>query len=66
LKRFILLLLGKMGYGEFIETSKSNDGGIDGIINEGTNWGLTRYTFKQRDTMKIKLERKKSVISSAL
>ncbi len=23
-----------MGYGEFIETSKSNDGGIDGIINE--------------------------------
>lgn len=23
-----------MGYGEFIETSKSRDGGIDGIINE--------------------------------
>lgn len=23
-----------MGYGEFIETSKSGDGGIDGIINE--------------------------------
>lgn len=30
----ILLLLEKMGYGEFIETSKSNDGGVDGIINE--------------------------------
>lgn len=23
-----------MGYGEFVETSKSSDGGIDGIINE--------------------------------
>lgn len=23
-----------MGYGDFIETTKSNDGGIDGIINE--------------------------------
>ena len=23
-----------MGYGDFIETSKSSDGGIDGIINE--------------------------------
>ena len=23
-----------MGYGDFIETSKSGDGGIDGIINE--------------------------------
>lgn len=33
-ERVILLLLEKMGYGEFIETSKSNDGGIDGVINE--------------------------------
>ncbi|WP_072011023.1 restriction endonuclease [Aureispira sp. CCB-QB1] len=23
-----------MGYGDFIETPKSSDGGIDGIINE--------------------------------
>ena len=30
----ILLLLKKMGYGDFIETSKSGDGGIDGIINQ--------------------------------
>jgi restriction system protein len=29
-----LILLKKMGYGDFIETSKSRDGGIDGIINE--------------------------------
>lgn len=33
-EKVILLLLDKMGYGEFIETAKSNDGGIDGIINE--------------------------------
>jgi len=33
-EKVILLLLEKMGYGELIETSKSNDGGIDGIINE--------------------------------
>ena len=33
-ERIILLLLNKMGYGDFIETSKSGDGGIDGIINE--------------------------------
>lgn len=33
-EKIILLLLNKMGYGEFVETSKSNDGGIDGIVNE--------------------------------
>jgi restriction system protein len=33
-EKVVLLLLEKMGYGDFIETSKSNDGGIDGIINE--------------------------------
>jgi restriction system protein len=33
-ERIILILLNKMGYGDFIETSKSRDGGIDGIINE--------------------------------
>ena len=33
-EKVVLRLLKKMGYGEFIETSKSNDGGIDGIINE--------------------------------
>lgn len=30
----ILQLLKKMGYGDFIETAKTGDGGIDGIINE--------------------------------
>jgi restriction system protein len=33
-QKVILKLLKKMGYGDFIETSKSGDGGIDGIINE--------------------------------
>lgn len=33
-EKVVLKLLKKMGYGEFTETTKSNDGGIDGIINE--------------------------------
>lgn len=33
-EKVILILLQNMGYGEFEETSKSGDGGIDGIINE--------------------------------
>ena len=33
-QKVVLMLLQKMGYGDFIETPKSGDGGIDGIINE--------------------------------
>ena len=33
-EKLILILLKKMGYGDFVETSRSGDGGIDGIINE--------------------------------
>ncbi len=33
-EKVILLLLEKMGYGDFEETPKSRDGGIDGIINQ--------------------------------
>jgi|SRR5690606_2979953 len=33
-EKVILILLKKMGYGDFITTPKSGDGGIDGIINE--------------------------------
>ncbi len=33
-EKVILILLKKMGYGDFRKTSKSGDGGIDGIINE--------------------------------
>ncbi|MCM4162433.1 MULTISPECIES: restriction endonuclease [unclassified Arenibacter] len=33
-EKVILILLQRMGYGDFIETTKTGDGGIDGIINE--------------------------------
>lgn len=33
-EKVVLKLLNRMGYGDFIETSKTGDGGIDGIINE--------------------------------
>ena len=33
-EKVILILLKKMGYGDFVETKKSADGGIDGIINQ--------------------------------
>lgn len=33
-EKAILILLNKMGYGEFTETPKSGDGGIDGVINQ--------------------------------
>lgn len=33
-QEIILRLLKSMGYGEFLETPKSRDGGIDGIINQ--------------------------------
>src|ERR1035437_1971968 len=33
-EKVILIFLEKMGYGDYVETSKSRDGGIDGIINE--------------------------------
>jgi restriction system protein len=33
-EKVILILLQRMGYGNYQETSKSNDGGVDGVINE--------------------------------
>ncbi|MCC2589994.1 restriction endonuclease [Chryseobacterium sp. MFBS3-17] len=33
-EKVVLKLLNRMGYGDFIETAKTADGGIDGIINE--------------------------------
>ena len=33
-EKVVLILLKKMGYGDFIETPKSADGGVDGVINE--------------------------------
>lgn len=33
-ERVVLILLEKMGYGNFLETAKTGDGGIDGIVNQ--------------------------------
>ena len=47
-EKVILILLKSMGYGDFIETSKSADSGIDGIINED-KLGLEKiYTQAKR------------------
>lgn len=47
-EKVILILLKRMGYGDFVETKKSGDGGIDGIINED-KLGLERiYTQAKR------------------
>ncbi len=47
-EKVILILLKKMGYGDFVETLKSSDGGIDGIINED-KLGLEKiYTQAKR------------------
>jgi restriction system protein len=47
-EKVILILLKRLGYGDFIETSKSSDGGIDGIINED-KLGLEKiYTQAKR------------------
>lgn len=47
-EKVILILLKRMGYGDFIETSKSGDSGIDGIINED-KLGLEKiYTQAKR------------------
>ena len=47
-EKVILILLKKMGYGDFIETSKSGDGGVDGTINED-KLGLEKiYTQAKR------------------
>jgi restriction system protein len=47
-EKIILVLLKQMGYGEFTETSKTGDFGIDGIINED-KLGLEKiYTQAKR------------------
>lgn len=47
-EKVILILLEKIGYGDLIETSKSGDGGIDGIINQD-KLGLEKiYTQAKR------------------
>ena len=47
-EKVVLILLKNMGYGDFVNTKKSSDGGIDGIINED-RLGLEKiYTQAKR------------------
>jgi restriction system protein len=46
-EKVILILLKKMGYGDFVETKKSGDGGIDGIINQD-QLGLERIYIQAK------------------
>ena len=46
-EKVVLILLKKMGYGDFVETPKSGDGGIDGIINED-ELGLDRIYIQAK------------------
>lgn len=49
-EKIILILFQKMGYGDFQETKKSGDGGIDGVINQDA-LGIERiYTQAKRYT----------------
>ncbi len=54
-QRVVLILLEKMGYGDFVETSKSRDGGIDGIINEDKlGLGKIYIQAKRYDESKVR------------
>jgi restriction system protein len=46
-EKVILILLKAMGYGDFVETAKTGDGGIDGIINED-KLGLDRIYIQAK------------------
>lgn len=54
-EKVILRLLKKMGYGDFTETPKTGDGGIDGIINED-KLGLDKIYIqaKRYDSNKVR------------
>ncbi len=46
-EKVVLLLLKEMGYGDFLETPKSGDGGVDGIINQD-QLGLERIYIQAK------------------
>lgn len=54
-QKVVLVLLQAMGYGDYTETAKSRDGGIDGIINEDT-LGLEKIYIqaKRYDSNKVR------------
>ena len=53
-----------MGHGEFIDTSKSSDGGIDGIINED-KLGLDKIYIQAKRFTDNKV-REKDIITNLL
>jgi len=63
-EKVILILLKKMGYGDFVETKKSNDGGIDGIINQD-QLGLEKIYIQAKRYSENKYEKRIFVISLA-
>jgi restriction system protein len=56
-EKVILILLKKMGYGDFVETPKSGDGGIDGIINED-KLGLDKIYIQAKKYVENKVREK--------
>ena len=46
-EKIVLILLKKMGYGDIVETNKTGDGGIDGIINQD-QLGLDRIYIQAK------------------
>ena len=56
-EKIILILLKKMGYGEFVETKKSGDGGIDGIINQD-QLGLEKIYIQAKRYREAKVREK--------
>lgn len=56
-EKVILMMLQKMGYGEFEETPKSGDGGIDGIINQD-QLGLERIYIQAKRFSENKVREK--------
>jgi len=56
-EKIILLLLERMGYGAFVETPKSGDGGIDGIMNED-ELGLAKIYIQAKRYSENKIREK--------
>jgi restriction system protein len=59
-EKIILKLFKKMGYGDFIETKKSHDGGIDGIINQD-ELGLEKIYIQTKLYQKDNIIRKTAI-----
>lgn len=56
-EKVVLMLLKRMGYGDFIETKKTRDGGIDGIINQD-QLGLSKIYIQAKRYVDNKVREK--------